>query len=51
MQIKRLKHDKKSLQEELDHKTSIVDKETMTKPMELNKSLDVKSQFWIKELI
>jgi hypothetical protein len=39
-QIKRLKHDKKSLQEELDRKTSIVDKETMTEPMELEKSLD-----------
>jgi hypothetical protein len=42
MQIKRLNHDKKSLQEELDHKTSIIDKETMTEPMELEKSLDVK---------
>jgi hypothetical protein len=50
-QIKRLKHDKKSLQEKLDHKTSLVDKETMTEPMELKKSLDVKVQFWIKELI
>jgi hypothetical protein len=29
-----LKHDKKSLQEELDRKTSLVDKETMTDPIE-----------------
>ena len=33
-QIKNLKHDKKSLQEEIDHKTSLVDKETMTDPIE-----------------
>jgi hypothetical protein len=39
-QIKRLKHDNKSFQEELDHKTSIVDKEAMTEPMKLEKSLD-----------
>jgi hypothetical protein len=32
-QIKKLKHDKKSLQEELDRKTSLVDKGTMTGPI------------------
>jgi hypothetical protein len=42
-QIKRLKHDKKSLQEELVRKISIVDKKTMTEPMELKKSLDAKT--------
>ena len=30
-----LKHDKKTLQEKLDRKTSLVDKETMTDPMKL----------------
>jgi hypothetical protein len=34
-QIKRLKHDKKTLQEKLDRKTSLVDKETMTDPINL----------------
>jgi hypothetical protein len=41
-QIKKLKHDKKTLQEKPDCKTSLVDKETMTEPIELKKSLDVK---------
>jgi hypothetical protein len=41
-QVKKLKHDKKTLQEKPDCKTSLVDKETMTEPMELKKSLDVK---------
>ena len=30
-----MKHDKKTLQEKLDHKTSLVDKETMTDPINL----------------
>jgi predicted RNase H-like nuclease (RuvC/YqgF family) len=34
-QIKKLKHDKKTLQEKLDRKTSLVDKETMTDPINL----------------
>jgi hypothetical protein len=34
-QIKNLKHDKKTLQEKLDHKTPLVDKETMTDPINL----------------
>jgi hypothetical protein len=34
-QIKELKHDKKTLQEKLDRKTSLVDKETMTYPINL----------------
>ena len=38
-QIKKLKHDKKYLQEELDSKRSLIDKETMTNPIE--KLLDV----------
>jgi hypothetical protein len=33
-QIKKLKHDKKSLQGELYRKTSLIDKETMTNPIE-----------------
>jgi hypothetical protein len=33
--IKKLKHDKKTLQENLDRKTSLVDKETMTDPINL----------------
>jgi hypothetical protein len=33
-QVKKLKHDKKSLQEELYRKTSLIDKETMTDPIE-----------------
>jgi chromosome segregation ATPase len=33
-QIKNLKHDKKSLQKGLDRKTSIIDKETITDPIE-----------------
>jgi hypothetical protein len=33
-QVKKLKHDKKSLQEELYRKTSLIDKETMTNPIE-----------------
>jgi hypothetical protein len=44
-QIKKLKSDKKSLQnklEQLINKESLVDKETMTEPMELEKSSDVK---------
>jgi hypothetical protein len=40
-QIKKLKHDKKSLQEELDRKTSSVDKETNTDPTELPETLKV----------
>jgi hypothetical protein len=34
-QIKKLKHDKKTLQEKLDRKTSLVEKETMTDPINL----------------
>ena len=30
-----MKHDKKTLQEKLDHKTSLVDKETMIGPINL----------------
>jgi hypothetical protein len=44
-QIKKLKHDKKYLQEELDRKTSLVDKETMMDPIE--KLFDI--QIWIVE--
>ena len=43
-QIKKLKSDKKSLHNKLDqliNKESLVDKETMTEPMELGKSSDV----------
>jgi chromosome segregation ATPase len=44
-QITKLKSDKKSLQnklEQLINKESLVDKETMTEPMELEKSLNIK---------
>jgi seryl-tRNA synthetase len=44
-QIQKLKSDKKSLQnklEQLINKESLVDKETMTEPMELKKSSNVK---------
>jgi hypothetical protein len=34
-QIKKLKHDKKTLQEKLDRKTLLVDKETMTDPINI----------------
>jgi hypothetical protein len=34
-QIKKLKHDKKTLPEKLDRKTSLVDKETMTDPINI----------------
>jgi hypothetical protein len=39
-QIKRLKHDKKTLQEKLDRKTSLVDKETMIEPINLTTQKD-----------
>jgi hypothetical protein len=39
-QIKKLKHDKKTLQEKLDRKTSLVDKETMTDPINLTTQKD-----------
>jgi hypothetical protein len=42
IQIKNTKHDKNSLQGDIYRKKSIVDKETMTKPMELEIYLDVK---------
>jgi DNA repair exonuclease SbcCD ATPase subunit len=46
-QIKKLKNDKKSLQnklEQLTKKEALINKETMTEPMELEKSPDVKIQ-------
>ena len=39
-QIKKLKHDKKTLQEKLDHKTLLVDKEMMTDPINLTTQKD-----------